>query len=325
LKEDAFPVKQAALDMRPFRCQIGRMIRKFLIALCASLLTLIGFGHFEADAKRQKEAPQARPALWLLADKDTKIYLFGTIHLLPKGLAWRTAKLEAAMAASDSLVLEVAGLENREHTAAVMMKAAVTRGLPPLVDRVPADKRPKLEQLAKDAGVPLAYLDVFENWAAAITLAVGSLKDLGLEPDEGAEEQLRRAFTAAKKPVTGLETAEQQFGYFDNLSADAQQTLLISTIDESSDAKVEFEKMLGAWTTGDEKKMALSFDDELKLSPELFDVLLKKRNANWAQWIDDRMDKPGTIFIGVGAGHLAGPDSVQRMLKTRGFKVKRVQ
>jgi uncharacterized protein YbaP (TraB family) len=64
---------------------------------------------------------------------------------------------------------------------------------------------------------------------------------------------------------------------------------------------------------------------KLKLSPELFDVLLKKRNANWAQWIDDRMDKPGTIFIGVGAGHLAGPDSVQRMLKTRGFKVKRVQ
>lgn len=302
------------------------MIRKFLIALCASLLMLIGFGHFAADAKRKADAtPPARPALWVLADKDTTIYLFGTIHLLPKGLAWRSPKLEAAMTKSDSLVLEVAGLENREHTAAVMMKAAITRGLPPLVERVPADKRPKLEQLASDAGVPLGYLDIFEDWAAAITLAVGSLKDLGLDPDDGAEELLRRTFTTAKKPIAGLETAEQQFGYFDNLSPKAQTALLISTIDESSDAKVEFEKMLKAWSAGDEKKMALSFDDELKLSPELFEVLLKKRNANWAQWIDDRMDKPGTIFIGVGAGHLAGPDSVQRMLRTRGFKVKRVQ
>ncbi|HMT44739.1 MAG TPA: TraB/GumN family protein [Chakrabartia sp.] len=301
------------------------MIRKFLIALCASLLALVGLGHFAADAKRKADTPPARPALWVLSDQDTTIYLFGTIHLLPKGLAWRSPKLEAAMAKSDTLVLEVAGLEDREHTAAIMLKAAITPGLPPLVERVPADKRAKLETLANDAGVPLSALNAFEDWAAAITLAVGSLKDLGLDPNEGAEEQLRRTFAARGKPVQGLETAEQQFGYFDHLSPAAQQTLLISTIDESSNAKTEFDRMLGAWKAGDEKKMALSFDDELKLSPELFEVLLKKRNANWAQWIDDRMDKPGTLFIGVGAGHLAGPDSVQRMLKKRGFKVKRVQ
>ena len=59
--------------------------------------------------------------------------------------------------------------------------------------------------------------------------------------------------------------------------------------------------------------------------PALTDALLTRRNANWARWIEGRMAQPGTVMVAVGAGHLAGPASVQAMLGKRGLKVTRLQ
>ena len=36
------------------------------------------------------------------------------------------------------------------------------------------------------------------------------------------------------------------------------------------------------------------------------------------------MARPGTVFIAVGAGHLAGPDSVQAALAAHGLRATRV-
>ena len=151
------------------------------------------------------------------------------------------------------------------------------------------------------------------------------LKDLNVSPDNGADRQLTTLFKTAKKPVSGLETTAQQLGFFDQLSEPAQRTFLIAMIDESADPKAEFDAMIAAWSRGDEKRIALSFDDELQMTPELLEKLLRARNANWTTWIATRMDRPGTVFVAVGAGHLAGKESVQMMLAKRGLKVLRVQ
>ena len=60
-------------------------------------------------------------------------------------------------------------------------------------------------------------------------------------------------------------------------------------------------------------------------SPELMDALIARRNANWASWVRTRLDKPGTVMMAVGAGHLAGDASVVKLLQKQGLKVKRVQ
>jgi uncharacterized protein YbaP (TraB family) len=60
-------------------------------------------------------------------------------------------------------------------------------------------------------------------------------------------------------------------------------------------------------------------------SPELMDALIARRNANWANWVRTRMDKPGTVMMAVGAGHLAGDKSVVKLLQKQGLKVTRVQ
>jgi uncharacterized protein YbaP (TraB family) len=83
--------------------------------------------------------------------------------------------------------------------------------------------------------------------------------------------------------------------------------------------------MLNAWTRGDVKAIAKSFNSDLSDAIELRDALLTRRNANWANWVKGRLDQPGTVLVAVGAGHLAGDQSVQTMLQRRGLKVTRVQ
>src|SRR3546814_13215263 len=79
--------------------------------------------------------------MWKLADADTTIYLFGTIHLLPKGLEWRTPAIEKAVAASDALVLETQLGTDLSRTGRKMMEMGLSPGLPPLLERVPGEKR----------------------------------------------------------------------------------------------------------------------------------------------------------------------------------------
>ena len=301
------------------------MKRTMITALLAGLLLSSCKAESKSPVRAAAPAPVATPALWKLADKDTVIYLFGTVHVLPETFKWQSAKLNAAIVQSDELVVEVADLDDTVKTAGIFMRLAQSPNLPPVSARLPAEKLPGFVKLAVKAGVPIHTLDRFESWAVALTLASGMLKELDVSPDNGADSQLTTLFKAAKKPISGLETTEQQLGFFDQLSEPAQRTFLGAMIDESTDPKAEFETMIAAWSRGDEKRIALSFDDELQMTPELLEKLLRARNANWTTLIAKRMEKPGTVFIAVGAGHLAGKDSVQTMLKKRGLKAKRIQ
>ena len=299
-------------------------MNRFLSAALVAL-ALTACGGTQAKAPAPSPAP-AHPALWKVVDHDTTIYLFGTIHLLPKGLHWTTPAMATAMASSQLLYLEVALDKDPAKLGAVMAKLNNTPGLPLLLDRVPPAKRAALKKVIDASKIPLAYLDAQETWAAALAISSASMAKLNLSYEDGAETQLTEIFAKAGKTVKGLETAEQQLGYFHTLPEAAQRTFLASVVDDD-DAKStkEFARMIAAWKAGDVRRIALTFDDEMKLSPVLADVLLHKRNANWAAWVGERMKMPGTVFVAVGAGHLAGKGSVEELVANRGFKVIRVQ
>lgn len=296
---------------------------RLLFALFAIVapIALIACGGSEAKAP----VTPGRPALWKVADADTTIYLFGTIHLLPKGLRWTTPAMTKAMATSQQLVLEVALDKDPAKLGAVMLQLAKSPGLPPILDRVAPEKRAALKAVIDGTGLPYSYLDGLETWAAALGIASATNAKLDLSYEEGAEQQLTTAFEKMGKPVAGLETAAQQLGYFDALPEAAQRKFLTSIADDTADAGKEFAAMIAAWKAGNVQQIAVTFDDEMRLSPELADVLLHRRNNNWAGWIGERMKRPGTVFVAVGAGHLAGELSVDRLVAQRGFKVTRVQ
>jgi len=297
-------------------------LRKATAAFSAFALTACATAPADpVPAAATAEAP--RPALWKLSDADTDIYLFGTIHILPAGFEWRTPAIDAALAESDELVLETVLGDDPAKSAQAMMAKGMSPNNPPILDRVPADRRAALQQLMTSTGVPAAALDRMDTWAAALILFTTQFQKMGLTGKSGVETALQGA--AGTKPVSGLETIEQQFGFFDNLSEESQRLFLVATIDDSIDVREQFEKMIAAWASGDTDAIAATFDAPASMSPELREVLMTRRNAAWAEWIAKRMERPGTVMVAVGAGHLAGRDSVQAMLAAKGLRVERVQ
>lgn len=268
----------------------------------------------------------AKPALWKLADADTTIWLFGTVHVLPAGYRWRGAAIDKALAESRSLTLETVLDTDPGVVARVLKTTGMGKGLPPLALRVPPGKRAALAALIARSGMPPATLDAMKSWAAAVVLTGASYSRIGLAPGgEGVEPQLSALFRAAGKPVDGLETAEQQLGFFDVLPESAQRAFLVSALDDPKGARADFDRMLAAWARGDVTAIARAFAEEPEFTPELRDLLVVRRDRAWADALVKRLATPGTSFVAVGAGHLAGPDSVQRMLAAKGLKVTRIQ
>jgi uncharacterized protein YbaP (TraB family) len=272
------------------------------------------------------EPTAANPALWKVADHDTTIYLFGTIHLLPKDTKWRSSAFDKAAAGADTLVVETVIDEgNPAATMSELLQLAVSPGLPPIAERVPPEKRAALQATIAKSGIPAPMFDKLETWAAAFMLLGVQFKELGLDPGSGVESVLKKQFSENKKSIGQLETNAEQLGFFDRLSEDAQRKFLVAMLDGAGSMDSEFGGMLDAWTRGDVKEIAKSFNSDLSDAEELRDALLTRRNANWADWVKGRLDQPGTVLVAVGAGHLAGEQSVQTMLEKQGVKVTRVQ
>ena len=271
-------------------------------------------------------AREAKPALWQVYDRDTNIYLFGTVHLLPPGTQWRSTKLDKAARESGTLVVEtIIDEKNPQAFAAELARISVRPGLPPVVSRVPPHKQAALRAVISKSGIPEAALNNMETWAAAFALLQLQFKELGVTGTDGVESTLRKTFAAAGKPVQQLETNGEQLGFFDTLPEAAQRELLEGAIEEPAKAKQQFDAMFAAWMSGDVEAIGRTFNAEFANSPELRDTLLRRRNHNWSGWLERRLAQPGTVFVAVGAGHLAGDESVLDLLKRRGYRVKRVQ
>lgn len=277
-------------------------------------------------AAPQPAMAAAQPALWEVSDPDTTIYLFGTIHLLPENYAWKTAALDQAIASSDTLVVEtIVDPKNPQELVLALTKLGYSNGLPPIAERVDPAKRPLLEAAIAKTGIPRPVFDRMETWTAAFTLLGVQFKELGLEGQHGVEQTLRDAFGAAGKPVDQLESNAEQLGFFDTLPEGAQRALLEGAIESPKEMSVDFSEMLRGWVSGDVDSIADTFNRSLSESPELREALLRRRNANWSRWIGQRLAQPGKVLVAVGAGHLAGPDSVQEMLESEGYRVRRIQ
>lgn len=298
------------------------MIFKFL----KRALALVGIATTAAAAPSPVLAPAARPALWQVSDPDTTVYLFGTIHILPENYRWETAKIQKAVANSNELYVEtIVDPKKPTELIAALTSMGYSKGLPPIADRVAPAKRPLLEAAIAKSGIPRAAFDGMETWAAAFTLLGVQYRSIGLAGDNGVEQTLKDQFGGAGKPIGQLETNTEQLSFFDKLPEVAQRSLLEGSIETSATAGNEFSDMLRAWVSGDVGLIARTFNQDLSSTPELREALLDRRNANWSRWIQQRMQKPGTIMIAVGAGHLAGSDSVLARLESAGYRVKRIQ
>src|SRR4051812_15604022 len=217
-----------------------------------------------------KPVQTARPALWEVSDPDTTIYLFGTIHLLPENIQWRTARFNQAISGSQQLVLETI-VDDKDPTKLMSAMASLgfAQGLPPLAERLAPAKRAALAAAIKKSGYPPQAFDRMKTWTAAFILLGNQFKSLGLKGGEGVETILRKDFSGAGKPVGELETNLEQLSFFDKLPETAQVTLLEGSIEQGKGMSTEWAGMLGAWSSGDVAGIAKTFNRDLAGFPAL--------------------------------------------------------
>jgi uncharacterized protein len=288
-----------------------------------------GGGRIEAPAPVAQ--PEPRPALWLLADDDTKIYMLGTIHVLPPGFRWRSAAVDRAVGESAELVVETyepPGTETGTDSGLDAVTGFFADKPVPILKRVPKHKRAPLKAAIEASGLPLPMLDRMHSWAAAMTLGIAQmLGEYGVEdPAEapGVEDSLEAQFRDAGKPISSVEDGDAVFASLSSLPEKVQTQLLLEAIEPMPEDVPAGPVTAGEleWVAGNDEAMTL--EGEAGFPPALFEVLVRRRNAAWTEWLEARLGRPGTLLFAVGAGHLAGRESVQAMLAKRGLRVKRV-
>jgi uncharacterized protein len=265
----------------------------------------------------------AGPALWKVADEDTTIYVFGTIHILPPGIEWFDGRIRKAFDSSQLLVTEITRDDPTATQALILGKAMLKEG-GTLRDLLSAEQRAAYEQALSDLGMPLAMFDRFEPWYVSVSLSTLPLMRDGFAEENGVERFLETQASQRGMPQVGLETAEYQLSLFDTLPLGVQKTYLAKVVSELPNLSSVIKSMIRAWQTGDAEELARLVNSE-QSDPVLIEQLLVRRNKAWAQWIDQRLEEPGTVFVAVGAGHLAGPASVQDQLLAMGIASQRIQ
>ena len=231
----------------------------------------------------------ARPALWVVSDDDTTIYLFGTIHTHDGHAHWFDHAVRRAFDASDSLVLET-----------------IVPSAPPRVEA------PSASGLARARET------------------IGVARSVGLRVDLGADLVLHRAADAAGKPVIGLESFAAQLDMYRSLPSVAGPATPAASSGQAAAVAPDrilapfLRGMVDSWNKGDSRPIEAVVGAVRTQSPEAYRRLFSSRNASWAEWIDTRLQQPGTVFLAVGTGHLVGADSVQMKLLHRGIRSARV-
>jgi uncharacterized protein YbaP (TraB family) len=248
----------------------------------------------------QPSAAPAEPALFVVRDADTTVYIFGTFHALDGRTQWFGDKVRDAFEQSNELVLET------------------------LIPEKPAEAPQPLPGFRPPSVTPSA------SFLATTRMAINAGRAQGMQVDNGADMILRHVAEAEGKPVQGLETLQLQIEMFNHMPAASaaappakgrQPAASRAQVDGLSKAMAE---MQAAWKRGDQTVFVRMLGQLKVASPDTYRMMFTERNARWADWVSARMQTPGTVFIAVGAGHLAGPDSLLVGLAERGIPSQRV-
>ena len=269
--------------------------------------------------------PDTDPALWVVKDSDTTVYLFGTFHALDGKTDWFNDEVKAAFDRSSKVYFEIVKPENPAEMAPLVQKYWMATDGKPLTSKLSEKGKKDLAAALASVGGTTAMVEPMKPFAASMVLAALGMQKVGKTGEQGAEAVITAAAKSSSKPVDQLETIEFQMQLFDKLPEAEQVKMLEHAAATFGDMEQTFAKMTKAWNNGDAEGLAAMMNEMETQSPAMHQLMLTGRNATWAKWIEERMKTPGTVFVAVGAGHLAGKNSVQDYLAKSGIKTTRVK
>ncbi len=279
------------------------------------------------------------PAIWQVSDEDTTVYLLGTMHALPRGFRWRSAKLNAIIAEADELVVETSRFDPSADVLNVdaKLKARIANRSS-TSSRLSAAGRERWIALIATTGFGCDEIDKLPILLGLLTMGMmGEADDQSFEA-YGVESVLEQEFLRRELPIIAIEdSGEVMYSLFrldtaalvDDLDSKLMawngKSLMpffdVGYVERSAD---DYWRMEHRWAQGIlEADFSIGFGD----GPigRAFDYnLLDRRNTSWARWIEMRLQDPGTALVAVGAGHFEGPASLLIKLDDRGLSANRI-
>lgn len=278
--------------------------KSLIYALFLSLLSITAFA--EQGLFWKAESNSSKP-----------IYLFGTIHTDDNRVTEFSPRVIEALKAVDVFMMEV---EPSKDTSILQMQDA---NLSTILSAQ------ELEQV-----YVLADFHVMHRDAVLLTkpwlLAVVFDSPRPLTP-YAQDNLLMRLAEDLGKDVIGLETADEHFSVMDGLTLDEQVAFLRKVLRRSQKTKErDYEQLVKAYLKGDADKLS-AMNDKMTgsmLPAELWArmrvKLLDERNLAMAERILAKAhDK--SLFVAVGASHLAGKTGLVATLKQAGYKISVVK
>ncbi|NNC38418.1 MAG: TraB/GumN family protein [Hyphomonadaceae bacterium] len=272
------------------------------------------------------EQKSADPALWVVRDDDTVVYLFGTVHVLKPDMEWQTEKFKNAFNKADVIYQEAdLSPEIQQAVGAVLPGLAFYSDGRTLRDVLDDADEKEVKEAADIVGLDMLAVDRMKPWFAAIGLTQMQMVKAGYQADKGVEMVITEQAKLEDKPLRFLETAEWQLRMMAGLPEESQVEFLVAGAEAIEDSPEMLDELVEDWFTGDVDGIADLMSDEDAMGDEIvYDAMLTKRNRNWTREIQKLMDaEEGTFLFAVGAAHLAGEDSVINMLRDQGETVVR--
>ena len=287
-----------------------RCARLWLLGTLAAAIVLAG-------------AAKAEPAMWVIRDKDSTIYLIGTVHALRNETVWDSAKVRKTMTESSELWLEVKDFDDEASITPLVVQYGIDLEKP-LSTKLNAIQKGKLAHVAAIYGVPLESLEPIKPWMAAVMFTVLPLQKAGYDQSAGIDGFLKAQAEKEGDKISGFETAEEQIRFFAELPESEQIAFLEQTLGDAEKGTPQLERLARAWIDGDTETIGNILVHEFKKeAPALYEKFLVRRNIAWSEKIVAILRGSGVQQIAVGAAHLAGPDSLQAQLAKRGIRVER--
>lgn len=263
----------------------------------------------------------AAPAMWKVSDADSSIYLFGSIHVFTHEVDWRTPEFDRELKAADLVYFEMVFDEAAYATIGRMtLVEGRMRGGQTLWDLLTADQADTVRNAIAASGLDPVAFDYMRPWMAELMLSGGMVQGAKV----GVELQVDAEVSAEKK--RGLETAEEQMGFFSAVSEADQIANLVGTAEQMAltDNRKMIEDLTDAWAAGEVDALDVLNREELGGGDPRFDQLITQRNKRWIGQLETLLADNDNALVIVGAGHLVGSGGVPELLEQAGYKVERI-
>ncbi len=268
--------------------------------------------------------------MWTVHGPKGTAYLFGSIHVLPPNIPWKSPQVAAAMGKADTFIFEIPlDHQDQDRAEAQRMQKEImdVHGmLPPggsLRGALPDNTVAKYDAVLAQLKISPGYVDRLQPWLASMVLETAQFFRSDARAMNGVDVQVYAYANDKHKTTRGFETLEQQLAIIGPEEQKAGIAELGHTLDEAlagAETK-KYDQLVAAWEHGNVDEIAHESDVEFAKDPALRKTLLDDRTARWATEMKPMLETPNVYFITVGAAHLVGPNGLPSLLRAAGYKV----